>query len=100
MQRFLLHTYTSIPEVYTILLLRDLKTKKVRHPHPPQHPHQHPNIISLPTTKSLIKHKRIKWTPSRKASHLLPGGKYIAYMKSKFEFRILAAEVHCSTKIK
>ena len=26
--------------------------------------------------------------------------KYIANIKSKFEFRILAAEVHCSTKIK
>ena len=34
MQRFLLHTYTPIPEVYTLLLLRDLKTKKVRHQHP------------------------------------------------------------------
>ena len=82
-QRFLLHTYTSILEVYTILLLRDLKTKKVRH----QHPHPHPNkkIISVPTTKILIKYKRIKWTPSRKASHLLPGGK--SHLKL-FEARI------------
>ena len=40
-QRFLLHTYTSISKVYTIFLLKDLKTKKVRHPH--QHPHQHQN---------------------------------------------------------
>ena len=77
MQRFLLHTYTSIPEVYTILLLRDLKTKKVRHQHQHPHPHQYPNkkIISVPTAKILIKYKRIKWTPSRKASHLPPGGK-------------------------
>ena len=75
MQRFLLHTYTSIPEVYIILLLRDLKTKKVRHQHPHPHPHlQNKKIISVPTTKILIKYKRIKWTPSRKASQLLPGG--------------------------
>ena len=74
-QRFLLHTYTSIYEVYIILLLRDLKTKKVRHQHPHPHPHpQNKKIISVPTTKILIKYKRIKWTPSRKASHLLPGG--------------------------
>ena len=26
-------------------------------------------------SEMLIKYKRIKWTPSRKASHLLPGGK-------------------------
>ena len=78
MQEFLVQTYTSIPEVYTILLLRDLKTKKVRHQHP--HPHQHQQnkkIISVPTTKILIKYKRIKWTPSRKTSHLLPGGKFL-----------------------
>ena len=57
-QRFLLHTYTPIPEVHTFFLLGDLKTKKVRH----LHPHQHPNkkIISVPTTKLLIKYKRIK----------------------------------------
>ena len=72
-QRFLLHTYTSISKVYTILLSRDLKTKKVRHQHP--HPHtQNKKIISVPTTKILIKYKRIKWTPSRKASLLIPGG--------------------------
>ena len=29
-----MHTYTAIPEVYIIFLLRDLKTKKVRHQHP------------------------------------------------------------------
>ena len=38
-QRFLLHTYTTIPKLYSIFLLRYLKTKKVRHPHP----HPHPN---------------------------------------------------------
>ena len=65
--------YTPISKLYTILFLRDSKTKKVRH----QHPHPHPqNITKIFGIKSeiLIKDKRIKWTPSRKASHLLPGG--------------------------
>merc|ERR1711917_5011 len=78
-KQILLDTYTSLSKVYTILLSRDLKTKKVRHQHPHPHPHPHPHqnkkIISVPTTKILIKYKRIKWTPSRKASHLLSGGK-------------------------
>merc|ERR1711980_12457 len=67
---FLLYTYISIPKLYTILLSRDLKTKKVRHPHP--HPHQHQNKKKKKVfgykSEILIKYKRIKWTPSRKAS--------------------------------
>ena len=38
-QRFLSYKYTLTHKLYTILLSRDLKTKKVRH-HP--HPHPHP----------------------------------------------------------
>ena len=76
MQRFLLYKYTLTHKIYTILLSRDLKTKKVRHPHP--HPHPHPQKKKVFGVKSeiLIKYKRIKWTPNRKALHLLPGGKY------------------------
>ena len=76
LQRFLLHTYISIPKLYTILLSRDLKTKKVRHQHPHPHPHPHPNKkkVSALKIQILIKYKRIKWTPSCKASRLLPGG--------------------------
>ena len=61
-------------KVYIILLSRDLKNKKVGH-HPP--PTIHPpnkKIIFGYKSEILIKNKRIKWTPSRKASHLLPGG--------------------------
>ena len=68
--------YTPMSKLYTILFSRDSKTKKVRHPHP--HPHPHPqNKTKIFGFKSeiLIKDKRIKWTASRKASHLLPGGK-------------------------
>ena len=39
--------------------------------------HRNKKIISVPTTKILIKYKRIKWTPTRKASLLLPTGGYI-----------------------
>ena len=65
-------------KVNTILLSRDLKTKKVRHhPHPHPHPHQNKKIIFGVKSEILIKYKRIKWTPSRKASHLLPGDKIL-----------------------
>ena len=68
-----MYIYTLMSKLYTILFSRDLKTKKVRHPHP--HPH-HRNKTKIFGVKSemLIKDKRIKWTPSRKPSHLLPGG--------------------------
>jgi len=77
LQSFLWPIYIPIPKLYTILLSRDLKTKKVRHPHPHQHQHQHQQNkkkVSGYKSEILIKYKRIKWTPSRKASHLLPGG--------------------------
>ena len=69
-------------KLYTLLFPRDLKTKKARHPHPHPHPDPHPhphphrNKTKIFGVKSeiLIKDKRIKWTPSRKASHILPGG--------------------------
>ena len=61
-------------KVYTILILRKLKTKKVVH-HTPSTTH-HPNTTKVFGVKSeiLIKYKSIKWTPSRKASYLPPGG--------------------------
>ena len=77
MQRFLLFKYTLTQKLYTILLSRDLKIKKVRQQHQHQHQHQHPeNKTKMFGIKSeiLIKDKRIKWNPNRKASHLLPGG--------------------------
>ena len=74
LQSFLWPIYIPIPELYTILLSRDLKTKKVHHPHPHPHPHPNKKKVSALKIQILIKYKRIKWTPSRKASHLLPGG--------------------------
>ncbi len=38
--------------------------------------HQNKKKVSVIKSEILIKYKRIKWTPSRKASLLLPGGKY------------------------
>ena len=66
--------YTPMFKLYTILFSRDSKTKKVRHPH--QHPHQHQNKTKVFGVESeiLIKYKRIKWTPSVKASLLLSHG--------------------------
>ena len=55
-------------KLYTILLSSDLKTEKVRHPHPNK------KKVSTLKIQILIKYMRIKWTPSRKASLLLPWG--------------------------
>ena len=77
MHRYILYIYTPMSKLYTILFSRDLKTKKVRHPHSHPHPHpHHRNKTKIFGVKSemLIKDKRIKWNPSRKALHLLPGG--------------------------
>ena len=57
-------------KLYTISLSSDLKTKKVYHP---------PSIPKLKKVSAfkneiLIKYKRIKLIPSRKALNLLPGG--------------------------
>ena len=67
-----MYTYTSIGKLYSILLSRDLKNKKVR---------QLPSSLILPNkqkvigySEMLITYKRIKWTPNRKTLHLLPGG--------------------------
>ena len=65
--------YTPISKLCTILFSRDSKTKKVRHPHPHQHPQNETKIFGV-KSEILIKDKRIKWAPSCKASHLLPGG--------------------------
>ena len=60
-----------ISKVYTISISRDLKNQKVGI-HPP------PTIKIKKSLRHqdeiLIKYKRIKWTPSCKASLLLPGG--------------------------
>ena len=62
------------PKVYTILISRDLKNQKVvLHP-PPTTDHQNKKKGSVIKSEILIKYKRIKWTPSCKASLLLPGG--------------------------
>ena len=54
--------------------MKRFKDKKVRHPHPHPHPHPYKKIISALKCEFVIKSKRIKWTPSCKASLLLPGG--------------------------
>ena len=75
LQGFLLYTNTSIPKLYTILLSRDLKNKKVGLPPPPTaHPPPNKKIIFGYKSEILIRYKRIKWNPSRKALLLLPGG--------------------------
>ena len=52
------------------------RQKKARHPHPHPHPHQNKTKVFGVESEILIKYKRIKWTPSCKASHLLPEGKF------------------------
>ena len=70
-------------KLHTILFSRDSKTKKVHHPHPHQHPHphhRHKTKVFGVKSEILKKDKRIKWTPSPRASHLLPGGN-LKYLK-------------------
>ena len=64
--------YIPIPKLYTIFFSSDLMTKKVPHPHSLLHPNKK-KVFGV-ESEILIKYKRIKWTPSRKASLLLPGG--------------------------
>ena len=68
------YIYTYILKVYTILLLRDLKNPNVAPHPPPTTDHQNKKKVSALKIQILIKYKRIKWTPSCKASLLLPGG--------------------------
>ena len=42
--------------------------------HPPSTTHQNKKKVSALKIQILIKYKRIKWTPSCKATLLLPGG--------------------------
>ena len=62
-----------IPKLFTILISRDLKNQKVGL-HPPPTIHQNKKKVSALKSEILIKYKRIKWTPSCKATLLLPGG--------------------------
>ena len=74
LQRFLLHKYISIPQLYLVLLSRDLKDQKVGvGPHP-----LNKTKISGVESEILIKYKRIKWTPVGKTLSLFPsqGEKY------------------------
>ena len=68
-----MHTYTPIPKVYTLLLSRDLKNKKVG-PRPTLHPPLNKTKISGIKSEILIKYKRIKWTTSRKGFSFSPRG--------------------------
>ena len=65
--------YTSRYEVFIILFLRDLKNKNVLHIPSTTHNRQNKKVFGV-KSEILMKYKRIKCTPSRKASHLLPGG--------------------------
>ena len=56
---------------YIILLSRDLKNKKLNTPHLPP-PTTHKIKKKSLGTKVRITYKKIKYTPSRQASHLLP----------------------------
>ena len=60
----LLHLW-YIPYYYK----ENLRPKKLDTPHLPKK-----TKIFVVRSEILIKHKRIKWTPNRKALHLLPGG--------------------------
>ena len=73
-------------KLYTILLSRDIKTKKVpqSHPHPHLHPHQNKKKVFGYKSEILIKYKRIKWTPSSKASQITP--------RRKKSFRVLKCD--------
>ena len=62
------------PKVYTILISRDFKNQKVVILPPSTTDHQNKKKVSALKSEILIKYKRIKWTPSCKASLLLPGG--------------------------
>ena len=48
--------------------------KVVAHPEPPNH--QNKKKVSVIKSEILIKYKKINWTPSCKASLLLPGANY------------------------
>ena len=82
---FFIYTYTSKHKIYSILISRDLKNQKVG-PHPPSTTptthHQNEKKVSVIKSGILIKYKRINWTPSCKASLLLPGGK-VSVLKSE-----------------
>ena len=60
-------TYT--PKVYTILISRDLKNQKMV-----PTDHQNKKKVSVLKIQILIKYKRMKSTPSSKATILLPRG--------------------------
>ena len=61
------------PKIFNILISRDLKKQKVAiHPPPTIH-HQNKKCLRH-QDEILIKYQRIKWTPSCKATLLLPGG--------------------------
>ena len=59
--------------------MKTFEEPKSRHPSTIHHPpptthHQNKKKVSALNIQILIKYKRIKWTPSCKASLLLPGG--------------------------
>ena len=66
------YIYIYIQTIYHIIIKR-FKDKKS--PPPSPSPTANKKKVSGYKSEILIKYKRIKWTPRRKASLLLPGGK-------------------------
>ena len=65
--------YVNIYKLYTILLSRGLEKQKVA-PHTNNHQSKKKKKKNSGINNEiLIKYKRMKWTPSCKALHLLPG---------------------------
>ena len=63
--------YSYAYSIYHIIIKRFEEPKSG---HPPTTNHQNKKKVSALKSEILIKYKRIKWTPSCKASLLLPGG--------------------------
>ena len=66
-----MYTYTAMSIVYTILFSIKWRLKKLDPTHhPPPTTQIKKNVFGV-ESEILTKYKRIKWTPKRKASHLL-----------------------------
>ena len=62
-----------ILELFVLLISRDLTKKSDTTDHPPPTIHHQNKKVSALKSEIIIKYKRIKWTPSCKASLLLQG---------------------------
>ena len=84
--------YLYIYEVYTILLQSNLRKKEVYHPPSTTHHPNKKNVFGV-ESEILIKYKRIKWTPNRKALHLLPGGKIPHKFLQELSYKLMTQKI-------